>query len=107
MGVARARERFLVWAAGWMVAFLTEAAQVCRKITGSYLDTVHVHHLWNIQRSCLGAAGELALGAEKALDHQKALEATQERRSTERRRHGLETEPEEGQHSKGRREHKN
>lgn len=49
MGVARARERFLVWAAGWMVAFLTEAAQVCRKITRSYLDTVHVHHLWNIQ----------------------------------------------------------
>lgn len=47
------------------------------------------------------------MGAEKALDHQKALEATQERRSTERRRHGLETEPEEGQHSKGRREHKN
>lgn len=44
MGV-RGRE-FLVWAAGWMVTFLTEAAHVCRKIR-SNLDTVHVHHLWD------------------------------------------------------------
>lgn len=53
-----------------------------------------------------GAAGELASGSERALGHRKALEATQERRSTVRRRHGHETEPEEGRHSKVRREQK-
>lgn len=63
MGVARARERFLVWAAGWMVAFLTEAAQVCRKITRSYLDTVHVHHLWNIQEELSRGSWRVGLGS--------------------------------------------